>query len=274
MKLSKEDRAGWSKEQKRFYKANGYPMPISVPTENQPLTNLQQNSITVICVRFGDRYGREYVERLRNMVARNLTIPYEFVCLTDDMHPIEGVRTIYQPNAQYVRGWWHKVHMFDPSLPISGRILYFDLDIVIHNNIDKLVTNYANNFMGIHDFNRKFHANWNSLNSSVLSWQHGTQNYIWEQFKINPKEAMKLPGDQDWIWKLCKDKIRFWPKEWIQSYKWEIRRREELTMINGKRAFKDVDHSVLVHKECCVTVFHGDPKPQDVQDKFVVDNWR
>jgi hypothetical protein len=231
------------------------------------------DKVTILCVRFGVRYGREYVERLRNMVARHITVPYEFVCLTDDHHPIDGVRIIYQPNAQYVRGWWHKVHMFDSTLPIAGRILYFDLDIVIHNNIDKLIKNCSTQFMGIHDFNRKFHANWNSLNSSVLSWVHGTQNYIWDHFQSNPKDAQKLPGDQDWIWKLCKDKIKFWPKEWIQSYKWEIRSREQLAVINGTRNFKDVNHSIEPHKDCCVTVFHGDPKPRDVKDKFVVDNW-
>jgi hypothetical protein len=272
MKLSKEDRAGWSKEQRRFYKANGYPMPSTVSATEQ-LSVIPQDKITVLCVRFGNRYGREYVERLRNMVARHTTVPYEFVCLTDDQHPIVGVRTIYQPNAQYVRGWWHKVHMFDPQLPLAGRILYFDLDVVIHNNIDKLAVSYPTEFMGIHDFNRKFYANWKYLNSSAMAWNHGTQNHVWEQFKTNPREAQRLQGDQDWIWKLCQTKIKFWPKEWIQSYKWEIRSREQLTVINGKRQFKQDDHSIELDPRCCVTVFHGDPKPQDVKDKFVVDNW-
>ena len=241
----------------------------------QALLSLDPNiKITVLCVRFGTRYGREYVERLRNMIARHITIPYEFVCLTDDQHPIEGVRSIVQPNANYARGWWHKVHMFDSSLPLAGRILYFDLDVVIHQNIDKLAGFCVNDFVGIHDFNRKFHAAWKYLNSSVLAWNHGTQNYIWDQFKVNPKEAQRMPGDQDWIWKLAKDSIKFWPREWIQSYKWEIRSREELILLNGKRQFKAVDHTVELEPDCCVTVFHGDPKPQDVQDKFVVDNWR
>jgi hypothetical protein len=272
MKLSKEERANWTKEQRQWYKENGT-LHSSLTTVVLP----KQSSspiITVLCVRFGNKYGREYVERLRNMVSRHLTVPYEFACLTDDQHSIEGVRTIYQPNAQYPKGWWHKVHMFDPALPLKGRILFFDLDVVIHNNIDKLATFNTNNFIGILDFNRKFHASWNYLNSSVLSWDHGTQSYIWDQFKTNPKEAQRLQGDQDWIWKLAKDKIRFWPKEWIQSYKWEIRSRDQLTVMNGKRQFKSVDNNISIHPECSVAVFHGDPNPCVVQDKFVVDNWR
>jgi hypothetical protein len=88
MKLSKKDRAGWSKEQTRFYKANGYLMP----TEESKSTVQDPNTqITILCVRFGNKYGREYVERLRNMVSRHMTIPYEFASVTHYQPPIEGV---------------------------------------------------------------------------------------------------------------------------------------------------------------------------------------
>ena len=274
MRLSKEDRAGWSKEQRRFYKANGYPMPGAVVGESLPTDHDPNTKITVLCVRFGNKYSREYVERLRNMVARHLTVPYEFACLTDDQHDIAGVRKIYQPNANYSKGWWHKVHMFDSSLPLKGRILYMDLDVVIHANIDKLAGYHNNSFIGIHDFNRKFFPSWNYLNSSVLAWTHGTQSYIYDQFKQKPSDAQRLQGDQDWIWKLSKDRMRFWPREWIMSYKWEIRSRDELTVAQGGRQFKTVRHDVYPPADCSIAVFHGEPNPQDVQDKFVVDNWR
>jgi hypothetical protein len=163
--------------------------------------------------------------------------------------------------------------MFDPNLPLRGRILYFDHDVVICSNIDKLGLYCQDQFLGIHDFNRKFYASWKYLNSSVMAWTHGSQSHIYQQFKSKPADAQRLQGDQDWIWKLCQNKLKFWPRDWIQSYKWEVRSKEELTMMNGKRQFKSVDHTVELHPECCVTVFHGDPKPQDVKDKFVVDNW-
>jgi hypothetical protein len=267
MELSKEERKRLKREQKALKLE-----ATEEVTQEVEITN--PDKLTVICVRFGNRYGIDYVERLRNMVSRNLSVPYEFVCLTDDQHVISGVRNIYQPNARYSKGWWHKVHMFDPTLPISGRILYFDLDVVIHNNIDKLATVWTEDFLGIKDFNRQFYQQWSYLNSSVMCWNHGTQNHIWNDFKKSPSDAQKLQGDQDWIWKTSKDRIKFWPKEWIMSYKWEVRKKEDLVLENGKRRFKQVKDNVTVHPDCCVTVFHGDPKPQDVQDKFVVDNWR
>lgn len=227
--------------------------------------------ITVLCVRFGTKYGREYVERLRNMVARHITEPYEFVCLTDDPTPIEGVRSIVEENSNYSKGWWHKVHMFDPDLPVSGRILYFDLDVVICGNIDKLADGV--DFYGIRDFNRAFHKDWAILNSSVMSWTHGTQSNIYKDFKERPHEALTMPGDQDWIYKVAKTYIKYYPLEWVMSYKWEIRKREELVFQNGQRTFRDI-RSPEIPSACSVLVFHGDPKPEDVKDPIVLDNWR
>ena len=163
--------------------------------------------------------------------------------------------------------------MFDPDLPINGRIVYFDLDVVIHDNIDNLTIGHGNTFLGIKDFNRKFHPAWMYLNSSVMSWIHGTQTHIYQQFNNNPNEAQKLQGDQDWIWKTSKDRIKFWPIDWILSYKWEIRSREELVLKDGKRNFKSVTNP-KIPKNCSVCVFHGDPNPHDVLDPYVVDNWR
>jgi hypothetical protein len=263
-----------SKEERRQLKAAKRASKLAAQPNYQEAIELDPSGkITILCVRFGNKYGREYVERLRNMISRHITVPYELACLTDDQHPIDGVRKIYQPNANYARGWWHKIHMFDPSLPLVGRILYFDLDVVIHKNIDKLTQFHTKNFIGIHDFNRKFFPTWNYLNSSVLAWNHGTQSHIYDQFKANPNQAQRLQGDQDWIWKLCQSQIKFWPKEWIMSYKWEIRSRDELMVSNSKRQFKTVRDDIQPHQDCCVAVFHGEPNPQDVKDKFVVDNW-
>ena len=44
--------------------------------------------------------------------------------------------------------------------------------------------------------------------------------------------------------------------------------------MNGRRNFRDVRDDIKLPDGCSVTVFHGEPKPQDVQDPLIVDNWR
>ena len=228
----------------------------------------------ILCVRFGNKYGNEYVIKLRDMVARHITVPYRFNCLTDDPKPLQGVNNIVIPNKGYARGWWHKVHMFDPTLPLDGRILYMDLDVVIHRNIDKLCNVWLDDFMGIRDFNRKFHPGYKYLNSVVMAWNARTQSHIYQNFMNNPAQAQRLHGDQDYIHdKTKREDFIWWPDEWIQSYKWEMRDRRDLVRIDGKRNFKDKKQPV-VKENTCIAVFHGEPHPHECTDPWVVDKWK
>ena len=48
-----------------------------------------QQKVNVICIKWGDKYGNDYVNTLYSMVSRNLSLPYRFVCFTDEA---EGIR--------------------------------------------------------------------------------------------------------------------------------------------------------------------------------------
>jgi len=268
MELSKAERKAAKAENRAKKERERLEREFEKNTSSSPVM------VTILCVRFGNKYGPEYVERLRNMIERHITIPYELVCLTDDPTPIAGVRILTKRNQGYAKGWWHKVHMFDPTLPLEGRILYMDLDVIICGNIDKIATYKRNDFLGLRDFNRAFFPTWKRLNSSVLSWNAGTQTHIWTEFNKSPMAAMQLHGDQDWIWKTSQNILTFFPDEWIQSYKWEIRDKTELVVYNGKRKFKEARDDIVIPKDCSIVVFHGEPNPSEVNDSFVTENWK
>ncbi|GAH56014.1 unnamed protein product, partial [marine sediment metagenome] len=40
--------------------------------------------ITVCCLKVGDKYSSEYVNKLYSMVERNLTVEHDFICITDN----------------------------------------------------------------------------------------------------------------------------------------------------------------------------------------------
>ena len=59
----------------------------------------------------------------------------------------------------------------------------------------------------------------------------------------------------------------------MQSYKWEIRNRQDVVRVDNKRIFKNVANPII-RPDTKMLVFHGDPKPSEVQDPIVVDNWK
>jgi len=200
----------------------------------------------VVCVNFGTKYGTEYIRNLYKMVEENCTIPYEFVCITDD--PSKWGGNTFIPKESF-EGWWNKLHLYRKDLPIKGNILYFDLDVVITNNIDKLFTFEPNRWCTLNDFIRKRRTMIpkDMYNSSVVRFKTGELSYVWEKFIENPTKNSKTPcGDQAFLHKhtIKNNPALFFPDEWIRSYRWDIKE-------NG------------LGEETCAAIFHGTPNPVD-----------
>ena len=166
---------------------------------------------------------------------------------------------------------------FDKNLPIKGNLLYFDLDVVIFKNIDNLFTYSPDSFAICRDFNRSLRHDWNRMNSSVFKMKTGSLSFVYDKFMENaPMNMRRFHGDQDWIYDMLKDRQKdwvFWPDQWIMSYKWEMRDRADLEVINGVRNFKTRKIPTLLPKTN-VAVFHGEPHPHQVEDDWVKENWR
>jgi hypothetical protein len=227
----------------------------------------------VTCLKWGNKYSPEYVNRLYNMVQRNLTLDYEFVCFTDSSQGIDKHIRVEPLPKMPVIGWWYKPYFFSADLPLKGTVLFLDLDMIVFKNINELFSYKQGKFCIIRDFNRKFRPNWNYMNSSVFRLETGMFDYLWEDFKRNPAAHLqKNRGDQDWMYRYVKGH-EFWPDEWIRSYKWEMRDRNKLAMISGKRNFIDIADPII-QSQNKIAVFHGDPNPADCKDPWVVDNWQ
>lgn len=233
----------------------------------------ESNNNYVVCLKWGTKYDARYVNVLYNMVQRHLNVPHEFVCFTDNTSGIDPrIRTETLPNLS-VQGWWYKPYFLSNELPFTGNMLFLDLDVVIFNNIDKLFTYEPERFCIIRDFNRSLRSTWDRMNSSVFRCKVGQYHSAWEDFKKNTKSHLiKNRGDQDWMYRQIRDHV-FWPDVWVQSYKWEMRDRNALKMINGKRNFINNDYPKVL-ADTSIAVFHGDPNPADCTDNWVKANWK
>jgi hypothetical protein len=84
----------------------------------------------VTALRSGPGWIPEYVYNFKKGVDRHVTVPYEFVCISDINLNIPTL----QMNS-IGQGFWCKLQLFRPELKLTGPCLFFDLDTIIVNNI-------------------------------------------------------------------------------------------------------------------------------------------
>ena len=95
----------------------------------------------VICIKWGKKFGPQYVNSLYKMVEKNLTVPHRFVCFTDDSEGLDSrIETFPLPeldDSGLPEKAWKKLGLFTDKLGnLEGEALFLDLDIVIRDNID------------------------------------------------------------------------------------------------------------------------------------------
>lgn len=236
---------------------------------------------TVLCVKWGRKYGADYVNRLFSMVRRQLSIPHRFICLTDDPNGLEPtIQTVPLPPSS-LEFCWSKLWIFSPGLaPAGSTLLYLDLDVVVTDGLDELLEyRSALDFVSVLDWNRW----WSSqFNSSVMRFVAGAHADLYKHF-LEAVEAGKLVKKREWDECLqSRDKVVYWrglrrygsDQEWISR---QLRQQGRL----GERSYPGP--WILSYKRHCrkglpagakVIVFHGEPKPHEVRDEHIVRHWK
>lgn len=274
--MAKIDKSQYSKEEWKKIKEQRRLEKLAKEFEQNSPSSSQEETYYVLCLKHGTKYSADYVNRLYNMVKRNCTFDYEFVCLTDDTKGLNpNVKTL--PLPKELTGWWCKPYMFSKDLPLNGTILYMDLDVVISGNIDKLFTYGAGHWCTIRDFTRVMRPKWQKYNSSIVRFKVGELDHVWRNFEKDPKAIMRqYHGDQDYLYDATRNRsATLYPDSWVQSWKWEVRHSRDFAPggTRGNRKLRTIEN-VTPRVECCVCVFHGDPNPENCLDPWVVDNWK
>lgn len=241
-------------------------------------TNIASAVIDCACVIHGTGYDWIYVERLRNMLSRNLSREVRMHVYTEadrevPPHMVKHVLDNWPGIGGPRKSWWYKMQLFNQQHH-QGDLLYFDLDIVILNNIDWMVSNSTDYFWTIRDFKYLQKETHNTMNSSIMWFNVPKFSWVWDEFSKTdiPTTTRRYQGDQDYLQVvLTHEHKRYFQNKHFQSWRWQC--------VDGGYDFKARKHrlpglGVTINPDASVLVFHGQPKPHQIQDPVVVNNWQ
>ena len=234
-------------------------------------------TVDCACVIHGNKYDWCYVDRLYNMLQRHSTCAIRFHVFTEPDrsvpdHMVKHVLQDWPGIAGPKKSWWYKMQMFDPGR-ISGRLLYFDLDTVIVDNIDWIHTLDSRYFWSIRDFRHLWRPSWKGMNSSVMLWDTTRFAWIWKEFQKNDVkiQARLFHGDQDFLNSvLTEHDLKFMDENMIKSWRWQIK---DGGMDMKTRIYRRPDAGSVLLPGVKILIFHGSPKPHDVHDPVIEQNW-
>jgi hypothetical protein len=219
----------------------------------------------IITLKWGDRYGAEYVNRLAASVRRNMSKPVSIVCFTDDASGIDPDVTIFPipeidlPAKDAVTGW-RKLCLFRTDLPIEGVGLFLDLDIVITGPLDDFFSYgeigdvpIIHNWVAPHK--TLFRADPMIGNSSVFRFHLNHCGFVWDQFHSEKDWALAtFRPPQSYLTHCIRPRMKFWPATWVRSFKRHCRPSFPLNLILEPK----------LPQGARIIAFHGKPDPEDV----------
>ena len=220
-----------------------------------------------------DYYPPEYVNRLYRACLRNTTIPFDFVLYVGPEAEKPGRTNAIDKAIRIVPVslpfWWSQLKFWQPNPPgiRTDAILYLDLDQVIIGSLDDLIR-YPSAHCYMKDFpshacppGREHDAN----NSTALIRNNGGakvwEEYVnagmptWDPFLYPGLQPLPLAGLSIMNDPKYGVKYDLFPENWICSYKLEVQKRG-------------------IPEDCRIVVFHGRPKPHEVDEPFVKEHWR
>jgi len=211
----------------------------------------QDVRLNILSVLTGDKFNINYLLKLKSMVDRNVSLPFNFLCYTNNNINLwhKGIKT----RKTVEHGWWGKIDLFKEK----GPNLYFDLDTVIVDDIDNLARAildlHSDEFIMIKPWKRGGWA------SGIMGW-NGDFSFITSSFNSS-EDILLYKWDQRYIASCLNDKgINILP---VQDY------------VNVC-SFKHHCRAIRNYPEGTdIVCFHGRPMPHEViRMPWVRANWR
>ena len=224
-----------------------------------------------ICVKWGDKFPAYYVNRLLRGIERHYTGDVRFICVTDDTTGIdpkvETVPLVRQPFEDAMdeafktsrrRGAMRKVALFNPDLipDLEGDVLGFDLDVVITGPLNDLVDFEPGKVCMRFDWLEKKRGRFGG-HGSVFKFNPQQHGYLYHDLCENTLKYLEEANFSEQKYTSqranARDDLRFYPDDWIASFKRDAMRMPPLNHILAPK----------LPDNTRVMCFHGTPKMEE-----------
>ena len=224
-------------------------------TTSSATTPLKQ----IICIKWGTKYGADYVNKLYGMVSRNITPPFRFVCFTDNT---DGIRPEVEcqdlPPSDIVMptntlGKWPKSRLWSAQLGnVTGTVLFLDLDVVVVGSLDDFFS-FGDDEQTVLSYNPS-----NPLEklgqTSCFRFKVGSLVSLLEKFRADPQGvADKYRFEQRFVTRNAPGGVKLFPKEWVVHFRRKCRQPFPLNYFIPPK---------LPH-DARIIIFPGDLYPQN-----------
>lgn len=231
------------------------------------------------CVIHGTGYDWQYVEKLYNMLRRNLPQGIRLHVYTEadrpvPPHMIKHVLKDWPGIGGPKRSWWYKMQLFNPE-HFQGNLLYFDLDCVIISDLEWIPVLPTDYFWTIRDFRYLQRQTYSGMNSSVMWWNVEKFADVWHDFEkldIN-RTVVQYPGDQDYLgFVIPPTQRRYFDQQHLQSWRWQV---QDGGYDFANRRAKKPGTGAHIGDNTSILVFHGRPKPHEcTADPVIASHWQ
>lgn len=222
-------------------------------------------NIKINCLKWGNLYGFEYVNRAYGGLLRHCKVPFHFTCYTDNgdgIDPNIEVRDINELRPYDTK----RVFTYEKLMLIDkdeyDKNIWIDLDLLVHDDMTEIITRPHNNITFIwnywNDYERLSLFNFGRgvschTNSSFVAWDKGTASWLleythehWDKIEWTYKSLDKYLFYQHFR----KNKLSLWEDGIFSNFnKQGYELRHKATLFNTSHLYNNKNMHDIKHYE-------------------------
>lgn len=203
---------------------------------------IKKEKVTIVCFWWNNwcgKHGPKYVSNLYESLKKHTTVPFNFVCLTDNPDKLKAPHQKFEPIYKWNLNKLQAYHLN------SERIITIDLDTIILKNIDFILTD-SDPFTTNETFKQKYQCD-----GGIVSCTKKYGQSLLKTLEDNKKIVESITkGSERFFYRKYVKKPQFWQQKYSGIYSYKHHCKDKIP-----------EDARIIH-------FHGRPRPHEVMEGY------